>query len=65
MLLVGLAQILDELPTSIGTLHLAVAENIDRWQQLIVEKVEAMRRVIATPVVAIGKMKQIDIPLFR
>src|ERR1043166_2871451 len=57
-----LVDVLKKLPRSIGALHLAVTEQVELGQQLLVEQLDALGAVVA-PVVAVRKMEGIDVPL--
>src|SRR5439155_12184682 len=47
-----------------GTFHLPVAEQIHLGQQFFLEQLHA-KRIVVAPIVAVGKMEGIDIPLIR
>jgi hypothetical protein len=61
-----LAQVLDELPRAVGALDLAVAEHVHLRQQLaLLEQLDAAHRVVHRPVVAVGEVERVDVPLGR
>src|SRR5258708_37733916 len=60
-----LAQILDELTRAIGALDLSVAEHVDLWQELRLEKLDTGQGIVHRPVVTVGEVKGIDVPLAR
>jgi len=49
---------------AVGALHLAVAEQVQLRQQNLGQQFKAVRNVIA-PVVAVGEMEGVDVPLVR
>ena len=51
-----------EFAAAVRALHLSVAEQIQLGQKLVVEQFDAVRRIIA-PVVAVGKVEGVDVPL--
>src|SRR5580704_3765667 len=60
-----LVEILDELAGAVRALDLAVAEQVHLWQDLRLEDVDALDRVVDRPVVAVGEVKRVDVPLRR
>src|SRR5205814_9910303 len=57
-----LAQVLDELPASVGALHLPIRELVHLAQDLRLEQVDAGARVVRAPVVPVGEVEGIDVP---
>src|SRR3990172_2876077 len=57
------AQVLDELAGAVGALHLAVAEEVHRREQVGLEQVDAEAGVVGAPVVAVGEVEGVDVPL--
>ena len=60
-----LFQILIELPRAVARLDLAVAKRVARRDQTLLENFHAQARVLARPVVAVGEMKRINVPIRR
>src|ERR1019366_8687212 len=59
-----LAQVFDELTRPVRALDLAVREHVHARQELVLQEVDAEERVVHRPVVAVGEMERIDVPLF-
>src|SRR5436309_11808394 len=59
-----LVDVLVELARAVGALDLAVAEQVQLRQQPLVEDLDAVRDVVA-PVVAVGEVEGVDVPLVR
>lgn len=60
--LLDVDQMFIEFAAAVRTFHLAIAKQIDMRQQMFVQDFKAMWNVIS-PVVAVGKMKSVDVPL--
>ena len=60
-----LFEVLVELARAVAALDLAVAEHVAHRQQRLLQELQAKPRVLARPVVAVGKVERIDIPLRR
>ena len=58
-----LLQVLDELAGAVGALHLAVGEHVALGQELGLEELDAGERVVHRPVVAVGEVEGVDVPL--
>ena len=57
------AQVFDELARAIRTLDLPVAEHVARRDDLFPQELHALHRVVRGPVVAVGEVERIDVPL--
>ena len=60
-----LAQILDELARAVRALDLAVGEHVHARQELLLQELDARERVVHRPVVAVGEVERVDVPLVR
>src|SRR5579883_177997 len=58
-----LPQVLDELPGAVGALDLAVREHVRARQDPLLEQIHAEQRVVHRPVVAVGEVERVDVPL--
>ena len=58
-------QTVEEIAAAVGALHLPVTEQIHFGQQVFFEHAGAFRRIAAIPVIAIGEMKQVNVPILR
>src|SRR4051812_36078934 len=59
-----LVDVLEELARAVGAFDLAVAEQVELGEQLLVEDVDAVGDVVA-PVVAVGEVEGVQVPLVR
>ncbi len=59
-----LVDVVEELAAAVGAFHLAVAEQVQLGQQLLGQDLDAVRDVVA-PVVAVGEVEGVDVPLVR
>src|ERR1019366_6884472 len=57
-----LRDVLVELAAAVGAFDLAVPEQIQLGQQRLLQELDAVRAVVA-PVVAVGEMEGVDVPL--
>src|SRR5690606_22121486 len=57
------SKIFDELARAVGTVHLTVSEHIRNGQERVLEKVDTKTRVIRRPVVSVGEVKRVNVPL--
>ena len=64
LLLERLFELAVELARAIGALDLAVAEEVALGQELVAEQVDALAVVLA-PVVAVGEVEDVDVPVDR
>src|SRR5262249_513982 len=62
LILEGLLELAVELARAVGAFDLAVAEEVALGQELVAEQVDAVPVVLA-PVVAVGEMEHVDVPL--
>src|SRR5579859_3644107 len=58
-----LSQVLDELPRAVRALDLAVSEHVHARQELVLHQLDAEERVVHRPVVAVGEVERVDVPL--
>src|SRR5579862_5167402 len=64
LLLQKLRDVLVKLAAAVGALDLAVAEQVQLRQQRLLQELNAVRAVVA-PVVAVGEVEGVDVPLAR
>ena len=58
-----LVEVLDELPRAVGALDLAVAEEVHLGEDVRLQELDALDGVVDRPVVAVGEVKRVDVPL--
>src|SRR5579875_823951 len=56
--------ILEELAAAVRTFYLSVTEQVDTWQYFFLQNLQTMRSIIP-PVVAVGEVESVDVPLVR
>src|SRR6266705_3174568 len=56
--------VIEKLAVSVRTFYLPLAEQVDPRQQLLRKDLDALGDVVA-PVVAVGEMERVDVPLVR
>src|SRR6266545_379215 len=59
-----LVDVLEELAAAVGALHLPVTEQVQPRQQFLRQDLDAVRDVVA-PVVAVGEVEGVNVPLIR